>query len=223
MELTAPAPLSLVSLALNLGLAIILSLIVAWYYVRFGQSLSNRSQFAPVIPMLALVTVLVISVVKSSLALSLGLVGALSIVRFRTAIKDPEELIFLFFAISIGLGLGADQRIPTILAVIVIMLYLFLRKSLKLHRGASHSIYLNIDVANEDAGSATFTKINQLLSDLIAQVDLRRMDQQQGHLGLTYYVNVRNPELIATLMDQLKAEVPGCSISLVEQNNMLGG
>ena len=223
MELTAPAPLSLVSLALNLGLAIVLSLFVAWYYVRFGQSLSNRSQFAPVIPMLALVTVLVISVVKSSLALSLGLVGALSIVRFRTAIKDPEELVFLFFAISIGLGLGADQRIPTILAVIVIMIYLFLRKSLKLHRGASHSIYLNIDVESEEAGSATFTKINTLLADLISQVDLRRMDHQQGHLGLTYYVNVRNPELIATLMDQLKAEVPGCSVSLVEQNNMLGG
>jgi hypothetical protein len=223
MELTAPAPLSLVSLALNLGLAVILSLFVAWYYVRFGQTLSNRSQFAPVIPMLALVTVLVISVVKSSLALSLGLVGALSIVRFRTAIKDPEELIFLFFAISIGLGLGADQRIPTILAVIVIMIYLFLRKSLKLHRGASHSIYLNIDVASEEAGSATFTKINQILTDLISQVDLRRMDHQQGHLGLTYYVNVRNSEMIATLIDQLKQDVPGCSVSLVEQNNMLGG
>jgi flagellar biogenesis protein FliO len=223
MELSAPAPLSLVSLALNLGLAVLLSLFVAWYYVRFGQSLSNRSQFAPIIPMLALVTVLVISVVKSSLALSLGLVGALSIVRFRTAIKDPEELIFLFFAISIGLGLGADQRIPTILAVIVIMIYLFLRKSLRLHRGASHSIYLNIDVDSEQAGSATFTKINQLLTDLLPQVDLRRMDHQVGHLGLTYYITLRNSELIASLMDQLKQEVPGCSVSLVEQNNMLGG
>lgn len=223
MELTAPAPLSLVSLALNLGLAIILSLFVAWYYVKFGQSLSNRSQFAPIIPMLALVTVLVISVVKSSLALSLGLVGALSIVRFRTAIKDPEELIFLFFSISIGLGLGADQRIPTILAVIVIMIYLFLRKSLRLHRGASHSIYLNIDVDSEQAGSATYTKINSLLSDLVPQVDLRRMDHQDGHLGLTYYITLKNPESVATLMDQLKQEVPGCALSLVEQNNMLGG
>ncbi len=56
--------------------------------------------------MLTVITLLVISIVKSSLALSLGLVGALSIVRFRTAIKDPEELIYLFFSIAIGLGMG---------------------------------------------------------------------------------------------------------------------
>ena len=223
MELTAPAPLSVVSLALNFGLAVILSLIVAWYYVRYGQSLSNRAQFAPILPMLALVTVLVISVVKSSLALSLGLVGALSIVRFRTAIKDPEELIFLFFAISIGLGLGADQRIPTVLAVIVIMLYLVLRKGLKLNRNASHSIYLNIDVDNEAVGSATFTKINEILADILPQIDLRRMDHQDGHLRLTYYVALQNPEVIAALMDKLKSDVPGCAVSMVEQNNMLGG
>ena len=58
-------------------------------------------------------TVVVISIVKSSLALSLGLVGALSIVRFRSAIKEPEELAYLFLSIGIGLGLGAGQRVVT--------------------------------------------------------------------------------------------------------------
>ena len=64
--------------------------------------------------LLAVTTMFIITVVKSSLALSLGLVGALSIVRFRAAIKEPEELTYLFFAISIGLGLGADQRVVTL-------------------------------------------------------------------------------------------------------------
>lgn len=120
MDLTTSAPLSLPTLLLNLLLGLILSIFVAWYYKRFGQSLSNRSRFAPILPMLTLITLLVISVVKSSLALSLGLVSALSIVRFRTAIKDPEELIYLFFAIAIGLGLGTYQRIPTGDSVIAI-------------------------------------------------------------------------------------------------------
>src|SRR5688500_14983161 len=103
------APLSLPVLLLNLSLGLIVSLLLAWYYIRYGSSLSNRTHFAAILPLLTLITLLVISVVKSSLALSLGLVGALSIVRFRTAIKDPEELIFLFFAIAMGLGFGADQ------------------------------------------------------------------------------------------------------------------
>ena len=67
-----------------------------------------------------LITFLVILIVKSSLALSLGLVGALSIVRFRTPIKEPEELIYLFLAIALGLGYGASPIIPTTSIAIII-------------------------------------------------------------------------------------------------------
>jgi membrane-associated HD superfamily phosphohydrolase len=116
-ELIALEPLSLGLLIVNLVLGTLLSSILAWYYARFGEALSNRHKFARLMPILCLATVLVISVVKASLALSLGLVGALSIVRFRTAIKDPEELIYLFLVIAIGIGLGADQIVPTVTAV----------------------------------------------------------------------------------------------------------
>jgi len=85
LGLTTPAPLSLSTLAINLLLSILLSTVLAWFYTQYGRSLSNRARLAQVIPVLSLTTVLVISVVKSSLALSLGLVGALSIVRFRMA------------------------------------------------------------------------------------------------------------------------------------------
>jgi hypothetical protein len=84
-------PLSLTTLLINSLVGILLSVGVAWYYARFGEGLSNRHKFARLIPVLCLTTILVISVVKASLALSLGLVGALSIVRFRTAIKDPAR------------------------------------------------------------------------------------------------------------------------------------
>ena len=82
----------------------------------------------------------VITVVKSSLALSLGLVGALSIVRFRTPIKEPEELIYLFICLSLGLAVGADQRIIAILTLLSVFLTnLFLNRtrlfknSIKIH------------------------------------------------------------------------------------------
>jgi uncharacterized membrane protein YhiD involved in acid resistance len=225
MDLTAPAPLSLPTLLLNLILGLILSIFVAWYYKRFGQSLSNRTRFAPILPMLTLITLLVISVVKSSLALSLGLVGALSIVRFRTAIKDPEELIYLFFAISIGLGLGADQRVPTVAAAIVILLYLVSRKisQKSFGRRASHSLYLNITMESEEAGSSLFSKINNLLLEELPQVDLRRMDNQGNQLQVTYYISVHEQGVIAQIMDNLTTALPGCSLSIVEQNNLLGG
>ena len=64
-------------------------------------------------------TMFIITIIKSSLVLSLGLIGALSIIRFRTAIKEPEELTYLFLAIAIGLGLGANQRTIILIAFLL--------------------------------------------------------------------------------------------------------
>lgn len=115
------APLSLTSLLLNLGVGVVLAGLLRWHFLRFASTLSNRAEFAQVFPFIVLTTVLIITVVKSSLALSLGLVGALSIVRFRTPIKEPEELAYLFMAIAMGLGLGAAQTVPTIVAALAIL------------------------------------------------------------------------------------------------------
>ena len=93
-------------LVVNLGIGLVLSLAMRWHFQAFGSTFSNRREFSRNFPLIMLTTILVISVVKSSLALSLGLVGALSIVRFRTPIKEPEELGYLFLTIGLGLGLG---------------------------------------------------------------------------------------------------------------------
>ena len=110
---------------LSLASCIILSFSLKYVYLEKSISLSNKSHIANVLPMLSLITFLVILIVKSSLALSLGLVGALSIVRFRTPIKEPEELIYLFLAIAIGLGYGAGQIIATSAVSITIFLIIW--------------------------------------------------------------------------------------------------
>ena len=115
-DIPLPAATSVATLVINMLIAAGLGTLLGWQYARFGRTLTNRVALARILPFIALVTALVIFIVKSSLALSLGLVGALSIVRFRTPIKEPEELTYLFMSIAIGLGLGAEQRIVTITA-----------------------------------------------------------------------------------------------------------
>jgi hypothetical protein len=119
---------------LQLAAAAATSGALAAAYARFGRSLGNRRAFALNFLPLTIVTMFVIAVVKSSLSLSLGLVGALSIVRFRTAVRDPEELIYLFACIGLGLGFGAGQWIPT-LAAFVAVLTLLIVLSLLSRRG----------------------------------------------------------------------------------------
>ena len=103
------ANLDITRFVLNLILCAFFTKILTFCYNKYGSSLSNREHFSKNFLMISLTTMFVITVIKQSLALSLGLVGALSIIRFRTAVKDPEELANLFFAISIGIGLGANQ------------------------------------------------------------------------------------------------------------------
>ena len=94
---------------LSLMAATILSLLIQLFYSKYSSTLSNKFEFSKNFVILGITTTIVITIVKSSLALSLGLVGALSIVRFRAAIKEPEELVFLFLVIATGLGCGAGQ------------------------------------------------------------------------------------------------------------------
>lgn len=115
----------------NFFIALLLSLILAYLvkltYIKVGRALNDKDYFSDTFIPLAIITTLVITVIKFSLALSLGLVGALSIVRFRAAIKEPEELVYLFFVIAIGLANGANQFLLSILATIIIITFLSIR------------------------------------------------------------------------------------------------
>jgi uncharacterized membrane protein YhiD involved in acid resistance len=218
--LAALEPLSLSALAINLVLGAVLSIGIAWYYARFGEALSNRIKLAKLLPVLCLTTILVISVVKASLALSLGLVGALSIVRFRTAIKEPEELIYLFIAIAIGVGLGADQRLPTVIAICILMVLLATSKFASA-RSRPQNLYVNIQVP-ETGTANTFGSVNDILVEHAQFVDMRRLDRRDDALQLTYLVNCQDQQRLATLMDDLKAKVPNCSFSFIDQSSMPG-
>jgi len=130
--------LDLSSFIINLLVAALLSVIIQIFYLKYSTTLSSKFEFSKNFVILGITTTIVITIIKSSLALSLGLVGALSIVRFRAAIKEPEELVFLFLIISTGLGCGAGQikiiSIGILFSLISIFLYskFFERRYLKL-------------------------------------------------------------------------------------------
>jgi hypothetical protein len=221
IDWNAPAPLSLTTVVLNLIIGLLLSMLVAWYYEHYGQSLSNRRKFAQLMPVLTVTTALVITIVKSSLALSLGLVGALSIVRFRTAIKEPEELLFLFIAIAAGLGVGADQRWPTIIGVFILLGYMAVRMLLR-RRPMSNNLYLNI-LLQEDGEQRLFSRVNASLLEHVDVLDFRRLDSRDGTLQLTYFVDCYDPETLNALIDDLKAHFPIVEVSFLQQDQVLGG
>ena len=125
---TSYVNIPIIGFVINLLLSALLASALHWIYVNYGNTLSNRKIFGRNFLLITMTTMLIISIVKSSLALSLGLVGALSIIRFRAAIKEPEELAYLFLAIGIGLGFGANQGTVTLLSFIIISIIIIMGK-----------------------------------------------------------------------------------------------
>lgn len=186
MPIDTNAPISLLSLIINLVVGVGLSVALRWHFRVFGSTLSNREEFAQVFPFILLTTVLIITVVKSSLALSLGLVGALSIVRFRTPIKEPEELAYLFIAIAMGLGLGAGQTIVTIVAGLLILTVMALLKWSRAEH-VNKNLYLSIDWRGDidKQSQAYLAQLDEVIDKHAHRSDLRRYDVRDGSLDVT--------------------------------------
>jgi len=186
---------------LNLAMAAILAFILGRIYVRYGTSLSNRRMFANNFILVTMTTMLIITIVKSSLALSLGLVGALSIVRFRAAIKEPEELAYLFFTISIGLGLGADQRVITLIGFAGMCGVIILRKYY--HRSEDHqNLYLSITSHNPQ--KINLEKIIETLKKYCAAVDVKRFDETREILEASFLIEFDNFEQLNKARSELQ-------------------
>lgn len=197
-------------------LCALLLFLLAVVYRRFGQSISNRAQLSKVLMIVGLTTFIIISIVKSSLALSLGLVGALSIVRFRTAIKEPEELGYFFMAIAIGLGMGANQLLPTLIGFTVLMLIVILQ-----HKGGSSSITQNllIDVRCDSQESALLLqKITDVIDNHTQQLDVKRIKHGQESLNINYLVKVASFESLTKINDSLIASHPTIDITFIDNS-----
>lgn len=123
--------ISIIITLVNFLFCLIFSLVLKEIFLRFSNISFNKSSIGNNLVILSLIVFIVIIIVKNSLALSLGLVGALSIVRFRTPIKEPAELIYLFLSIALGLGFGSSQTLITSLLAIGIYIFIFLSRSKK--------------------------------------------------------------------------------------------
>jgi hypothetical protein len=215
------APLSVPDLLLNLVIGVVLAILVRWHFRRFGSTLSNRDEFAQVFPFIILTTILIISIVKSSLALSLGLVGALSIVRFRTPIKEPEELAYLFISIAIGLGLGASQSVPTIIATVFILAAM---AGLKVAKGDDFGkqLFLSIDWEGDAASSnpSQLLAFNEVILRHVDKSDLRRYDVREKLLSATYLLDIHDDETLNALIDDLRSSFPAVSVTFLDQNHL---
>ncbi len=214
---TQSAQIPLNEFLINLILTALLAFILGRAYVKLGQTLSNRDMFARNFVILAMTTMLIITIVKSSLALSLGLVGALSIIRFRAAIKEPEELNFLFLAISLGLGFGAGQTVITVIAFCVILAILSL-KHLVRTKAQRPNFFLTV---TSQAGQAVgLPMILEVLKKHASGSLLTRFDETPEALEASFRVQFDSIARLEDCNQQLRSLNKSIRLSYLEERGV---
>jgi len=210
-------PVPILGFIFNLFLAALLSYILSRIYIKRGISFSNRRIFAKNFLLLTMTTTLIIAIVKSSLALSLGLVGALSIVRFRAAIKEPEELAYLFMAIAIGLGLGANQRLITVIAFAVICTVIMLRKR-TYSFDDNQDFYLTVTTSGAD--KVNLEKIIEILKNYCSKVNMKRFDETKEVLEATFVVELDNLDKLQKAKSELQKLNDSINITFLDNRQV---
>ena len=203
-------------------LSFVLSFLVKLTYVKVGKSLNDKSYFSDTFIPLALITTLVITVIKFSLALSLGLVGALSIVRFRAAIKEPEELVYLFFVISIGLSNGANQFLLSIFATLVILSFLFGRYLFenKFRKNVQYSLdsnILNINIL--DNNEKKIDDIIKIIKERVDYLKLKSANIEENTSSYIFWYNLDDKNTNLFLNDIKSLSDKNVNISIYSKSN----
>ena len=185
-------------------LTLISSVTLSIVYKRFGIALSGREKMSQNLILISLTTFLVISSIKSSIALSLGMVGALSIIRFRVAIKEPEEAVYLFLSLSIAIayaaGLMTQTFIITILIfVLIILINLFYKKNIT-------KIYNNslITIKSKKITDNSYeNKLIEILNNSQVKYEIKLIERSEKEIIINFFVLEETVEIINDLRKKL--------------------
>ena len=180
---------------IGLLMGCLVGLIIAFVYKRCYRGVLYSPTFAMTLMMLTLVTTPVVMCIKSNISLSMGMVGALSIVRFRTAVKDPMDTAYMFWALTMGILLGAELYVHALMVVLAIGIILFLLSFLHLGRENAYLLVVHYDdYAEQD--------ITQLLRRTVKQRKLRSKTVTRSGAEMTVEVRLDSKQdLIAAVLN----------------------
>ena len=212
---------SIYGFLLNAILAILLSSVLSRIYLIYGKTYSDRHLLARTFVILSLTTLLVITVVKSSLALSLGLIGALSIVRFRTPIKEPEDLVYLFYSIAIGLGLGAGRKEFTIIMSIIVFAFIIIRAKYRDTDDALPKLTLIIETGSipHDQKKIQLDRITSSIAPLCTIVNISRVEMLNNNLEAAMNIELKNISSLTQIIDELTKIDKGINFRILDNSS----
>ena len=180
---------------IGLVMGCLVGLIIAFVYKRCYRGVLYSPTFAMTLMMLTLITTPVVMCIKSDIALSMGMVGALSIVRFRTAVKDPMDTAYMFWSLTMGILLGAELYVHALAVVLGISVILFLMTFVHFRNPNGYLLVVHYDDYAEQ-------EITQLLRRTVRQRRLRSKTVTRAGAEMTVEVRLdRTQDLVSAVLN----------------------
>lgn len=200
-------PITGVDIIVNLTVALLCGLFISWLYRITYRGPSYSVSFVNSIVLLAMITSIVIMVIGNSLARAFGLVGAMSIIRFRTAIKDTQDIVYVFFGLSVGLAAGVGYHKIAVLgtAFIGLILYLMSRYGWSV---TNHKEYLlQFYYASNGNEAPSYLPVLKQHCRRHKVINVKSLDAEDT-LELSYYVRLKDEDKGSRLVGDLR-RIPG--------------
>lgn len=187
----ASSGLSVKSIVVCMVITVLIAAYIFILYRLINRSSFYNKNFNIALPALAIITAAIILTIQSSIVISLGMVGALSIVRFRTAIKDPMDLVFLFWSISVGIVCGAGFSIIAVIASAVLTIGILLADWLPIAK-APQILLVNSSVYENEGN------IMEIVQKYCSLHKVQARNLTKDHLDMAIEVRVKEEAALVT-------------------------
>lgn len=201
--------ISIFDMVLSLLLAFCVGLFIFFVYKRTYNGVMYSGSFGVSLIALTMISTLVILAVTSNIVLSLGMVGALSIVRFRTAIKDPMDIVFLFWSIAVGIVLAAGLIPLAVFGSLLIGVVLLVFVNRKSH---DNPYILMVVCDNQE----TEAKVREMLSASVKKLTVKSKSVSKGSIELNFEVRLRDDD---TAFINLLSDIEGVTNAVLVSYN----
>jgi len=201
-----PEPWSAGEVARNVAVAFALAVFVTWVYRATNRRLTTSFSFVNTLVLLAMIMSLVMMVIGNNIARAFGLAGAMSIIRFRTVVKDTRDTAFVFFSLGIGMATGTGNLMIALVGTALVSVFVGILHWTR-HGAADRAEFLlsfERTPGGVEAESRVHVRVFERFLRASSLVDVR--SQRMGQLlRYTYHVRLRDPERVPELVAELSA------------------
>ncbi len=191
----------------NISVALLCSVFISFFYKKTYNGPGYLNSFANALILLSLITAVVIMIIGNNLARAFGLVGAMSIIRFRTAVKETHDIVYIFFSLTIGMAAGVGLHSLAIVGTIFIGLISYIISKMDSENGGKKNTLLEFHLENgTEQISSDYQKVISQYTRKMKLLNIKTLDSQ--NMLVSYYIRFKKNNQNFDLVTQLQ-KIPG--------------